>query len=92
MPFLSDNPHLGYVIFLRDVRAVRAADVFRSTLDARLANASGPHFVRYARFSDALRFAIAQRLALLWSRIGLNEQYEDDVDAAIELVADGIVS
>ena len=41
---------------------------------------------RIGRFSDAIRYAIVQRMAYLFFRIGMSDEFESDCDTVAELI------
>ncbi len=92
LPSMPRSQTIGFVAQLRDIRAIRIEDVFKTFIDARISGRAGTAQIRIGRLSDALRFALAQRVVRLFSRIGMTEQFEADATVAAELVVDSVVS
>lgn len=76
IPALPQAPETGYVILLRSFFTIAARDVLPSELAARIEGRPDA-FHRIGRFSDGLRFAIAQKMAFLFSRIGMAPEFEN---------------
>lgn len=90
LPELPGATGIGYVALLRFIRTVRSTEVFTSEVDARVAGESGG-LVRVGRLTDGIRFSITQKLAFLFSRIGLPSHFEDACGAAASLSAETII-
>jgi hypothetical protein len=80
---------VGYVALLRFIRTVHADEVFTSDVDARVSGK--PKLHRVGRLTDGIRFAVTQKLAFLFSRIGLPTHYEDACKSAAALAADALI-
>lgn len=79
----------GHVVLLRDITTSAAEDIFASELQARLADR--PHeFHRVARLHDRVRFAVAQKLAFLFSRIGLTAAFDMVCADTADLLASAV--
>lgn len=86
LPELPGASGYGFVVMLRAIRSVDAKQIFPDRLDARIAGHPNA-FWRAGRLNDAVRFAITQKLAFLFSRIGMSSQYESECESAINLMA-----
>lgn len=65
-PTLPSETEVGFVVMLRDIRAIKPSDLFASRLDLRIGNGGNSAMYRIGRFSDFIRYAIAQRMANLF--------------------------
>src|SRR5690348_3444438 len=92
LPNMPRSQTIGFVAQLRDIRAVHVSNVFKTSVDARVHGRTETAQIRIARLSDTLRFAVAQRVVTLFSRIGMTEQFEADAAAAADLVVDNLAS
>lgn len=90
LPALPSVDGLGFVILLRDVRSISIGEMYRSRLDFRLRSA-GVGMFRLGRFSDALRYLVSQRLAFLFSRIGMPRSFEIECESAADLVMESLL-
>lgn len=89
LPDLPAADQYGHVVLLRDIAALRASELYPSEQDVRIAGM--PHaWHRVARLDDGIRFAITQKLAFLFSRIGLPTAFEHACSAATSLVVEAI--
>ncbi|MFT8886336.1 MAG: hypothetical protein ABF946_09045 [Acetobacter papayae] len=91
LPELPGANGLGYVALLRFIQTVHADEVFASEVDARV-QGKPQALHRVGRLTDGIRFAITQKLAFLFSRIGLPTHYEDACKSAATLVAEHLVT
>ncbi|BER96849.1 hypothetical protein [Vibrio cholerae] len=83
---MYDSPS---VITLRMIRPIHKSYVFTNEIDARQSIFNTEtNLVRIGRFSDYLRYSISQRFAYLFSRIGMPEDFEVDVDESINIFVD----
>lgn len=89
IPELPATPGYGFVVLLRAISTLHAKDLYRSEADARI-DGQPNAFHRIGRFSDGLRFSIAQKLAFLFSRIGMTTQFENACSAATDLLVEKI--
>lgn len=87
VPDLPSVTGYGFVILLRHIESLSGTELFRSEADARI-NGQPQSFYRIGRFSDSLRHSVAQKLAFLFSRIGMTTDYEDSCSLATELAID----
>jgi hypothetical protein len=85
IPNIPNGHETGFVILLRAISSISSGDLFRSQLDARI-NDRPDAFHRIGRFDDVIRYAVSQKLAFLFSRIGMSRDFEQDCDSATELL------
>lgn len=90
LPELPGVTGYGFAVMLRSFRSVLARDIFLTPVDAQIAGRSDA-FHRVGRLNDRVRFAITQKQAFLFSRIGLPRPYEEACESAVELLAEQIV-
>jgi hypothetical protein len=89
VPELPRTGGYGFVIMLRSISSLSAQDLYSSELEARI-NDRPDAFYRIGRLSDGVRFAVAQKLAFLFSRIGMPSVFERACESAIELVVESV--
>ncbi len=89
LPELPNTPDLGFVVLLRAVSSLSSGNLFLTEVDARINDRPG-EFHRIGRFSDGLRFAITQKLAFLFSRIGMPTTFEDACSTATDLAIEAL--
>ena len=89
IPALPAEDEVGFVILLRDIRSVSPCELHLSQLRMKVSGGTSGIY-RIGRFSDFIRHSIAQRLAILFSRIGMTPEFEDECVSAGELVAEHI--
>ena len=87
VPELPRTSGYGFVVMLRSMSTIMAADLFLTEQDARIQDRPNA-FHRLGRLHDGIRFAIAQRLAFLFSRIGLPSAFESACEASTDMMAD----
>lgn len=90
LPELPGVVGYGFAVMLRSFRSVLACDLFTTSVDAQIAGRSDA-FHRVGRLNDRVRFAITQKQAFLFSRIGLPRPYEEACESAVELLAEQVV-
>jgi hypothetical protein len=90
LPELPGAEGYGFVVMLRAIRSLHAGDLFATAVDARIAGRPDA-FHRVGRMTDGVRFAITQKLAFLFSRIGLPSNYEQACQSAVELLSEAVV-
>lgn len=90
LPELPRTSGYGFIVMLRAFQSIQAREVFTTETDARIAGRPDA-FHRMARLNDRIRFAITQKLAFLFSRIGLPSHYEEACESAVELLAEAAV-
>jgi hypothetical protein len=91
LPELPKASGFGYVVLLRFMRTIHSGEVFTSEVDARIQGfPDGLH--RVGRLTDGIRFAITQKLAFLFSRIGLPTHFEEACRSAAVLAAESLVT
>ena len=86
IPNCPDQNRDGLVVLMREVLTAPARDFFRNMYQARLTDQSDG-FARIGRLTDRVRFAVAQRLAFVFSRIGMEESYEENCRTLADLVS-----
>lgn len=87
LPELPGADGYGFVVLLRSMSTIMAADLFLTERDARIHDKPNA-FHRLGRLHDGIRFAIAQRLAFLFSRIGMPSAFESACETSIDILAD----
>ena len=87
LPELPRQAGLGFVVMLRSMWTIMAADLYLTEQDARIHNSPNA-FHRVGRLNDGIRFAITQKLAFLFSRIGMPTIYESACITAAELAVE----
>jgi hypothetical protein len=91
LPELPGASGVGYIALLRFIRTVDSSEIYSSEVDARVQG--HPHSLhRVGRLTDGIRFAITQKLAFLFSRIGLPSHFEEASKSAAALAAESIVT
>jgi hypothetical protein len=85
IPDLPGVSGYGFIVALRAISTLPSSDVFKTNADAHI-NGKPDAYYRIGRFSDNLRFSVAQKLAFLFSRIGMSLQFETACAAVTELV------
>lgn len=86
LPDLPGQDSQGFVVLLRDITSVPIEDVFQSPWHTKLAGRPGGSY-RIGRMTDRLRFAISQKLAFLFSRIGLHREFETTCEDTAEVLS-----
>ncbi|MEQ8283855.1 hypothetical protein [Parvibaculum sp.] len=89
VPELPNTMGYGFVVLLRSIHILPSRDLFPSQVDARISGRPEA-FYRMGRFGDSLRFSISQKLAFLFSRIGLSVDFENACDAATTLAVESL--
>lgn len=90
IPELPRTSGYGFVVMLRSMSTIMAADLFLTEQDARIQDRPNA-FHRLGRLHDGIRFAIAQRLAFLFSRIGLPSSFESACEASTDMMVDELL-
>jgi hypothetical protein len=90
LPELPGQAGYGFAVMLRSIRSVESRYLYHTALDARIDGAPEA-FWRAGRLDDGVRFAITQKLAFLFSRIGMPEHYENECHTAVELMTGALV-
>lgn len=84
IPEIPELDPLGYVVLLREVSSIRQDDLYASALDLQISgNAEG--FYIAGSSTDNLRYAISQKMAFLFSRIGMSMEYETQCEIVTQL-------
>ncbi|MNJ26438.1 hypothetical protein D3C77_209210 [compost metagenome] len=84
LPELPRETGLGFVVMLRSMWSIMAPDLYLTEQDARI-NDRPDAFHRLGRLNDGIRYSITQKLAFLFSRIGMPKTFESACEAAAEL-------
>lgn len=87
---ISDIPgqrDIGYVVLLRLMTTVAIKNLTASTGAWRADRALG---LRVGRLKATYKYALTQQLGILFSRIGMPEEYEEAQALAVELVCNGL--
>lgn len=84
LPELPRENGFGFVVLLRSMWAIMASDLYLTEQDARIHDRPDA-FHRLGRLDDRIRFSIAQKLAFLFSRIGMTKTFESACSTATEL-------
>jgi hypothetical protein len=87
LPELPRQTGLGFVVLLRSMWTIMAPDLFLTEQDARIHDRPDA-FHRLGRLNDGIRFSITQKLAFLFSRIGMPTSFESACETAAELAAE----
>lgn len=74
---------------LRSMWSIMASDLYLSEQDARIHDRPDA-FHRLGRLNDGIRFSITQKLAFLFSRIGMPKTFESACETATELAVEEI--
>ncbi len=89
LPELPRQTGLGFVVMLRSMGTIMAPDLYLTEQDARIHDR--PHaFHRLGRLNDGIRFSITQKLAFLFSRIGMPKTFELACETATELAVEDL--
>lgn len=93
--FLPEVPQLnqgiGFVVLLRNISTLPFTQLYKNEIEARVSG-HGDNFYRVGRLSDPLRFSISQKMAFLFSRIGMEVAFEELCSTAIELSLENILT
>lgn len=89
LPELPRQTGLGFVVMLRSMWSIMASDLYLSEQDARIHNRPDA-FHRLGRLNDGIRFSITQKLAFLFSRIGMPKTFESACETATDLAVEEI--
>ncbi|MBD1553139.1 hypothetical protein [Pseudomonas typographi] len=87
LPELPRETGLGFVVMLRSMWSLMANDLYLTEQDARI-NDCPDAFHRLGRLNDGIRFSITQKLAFLFSRIGMPTTFESACETVAELTAE----
>ncbi|MDM5151554.1 hypothetical protein [Aeromonas salmonicida] len=91
IPEIPAQDHsIGFIILLRNISTLRHHDLYKNEIDARV-NGNENGYYRIGRFSDALRFSISQKVVFLFSRIGMESDFEQSCVTAIDLSLSEII-
>lgn len=87
LPELPRQVGLGFVVMLRSMWTIMAPDLYLTEQDARIHDRPDA-FHRLGRLNDGIRFSITQKLAFLFSRIGMPKTFESACETATELTVE----
>lgn len=87
LPELPRQTDLGFVVMLRSMWAIMASDLYPTEQDARIHDRPDA-FHRLGRLNDATRFSITQKLAFLFSRIGMPDSFGSACEIATKSTAE----
>lgn len=87
LPELPLQTGLGFVVMLRSMWSIMASDLYCTEQDARIQDRPDA-FHRVGRLNDGIRFSITQKLAFLFSRIGMPKTFESACVTATELTVE----
>ncbi|MFB4391233.1 MULTISPECIES: hypothetical protein [unclassified Pseudomonas] len=87
LPELPRETGLGFVVMLRSMWSLMANELYLTEQDARI-NDRPDAFHRLGRLNDGIRFSITQKLAFLFSRIGMPTTFESACETAAELTVE----
>lgn len=87
LPELPRQSGLGFVVMLRSMWSIMASDLYLTEQDARIHDHPDA-FHRVGRLNDGIRFSITQKLAFLFSRIGMPTTFESACETATELTVE----
>lgn len=87
LPELPRETGLGFVVMLRSMWSLMANELYLTEQDARI-NDRPDAFHRLGRLNDGIRFSITQKLAFLFTRIGMPTTFESACETAAELTVE----
>ena len=86
IPNCPDNLQDGLAILMREVFTIPAEDILQSEYQARVQDRINC-FARIGRLRDRVKYAVTQRIAFVFSRIGMEAAYEDSCQTLADLIA-----
>jgi len=87
LPELPQQAGIGFVVMLRSMGTILANELYFSEQNARIDDRPDA-FHRSGRLNDSIRFSITQKLAFLFSRIGMPTTFESACETATELMVE----
>jgi hypothetical protein len=87
LPELPRQTDLGFVVMLRSMWPIMAPELYLTEQDARIHDRPDA-FHRLGRLNDGVRFSITQKLAFLFSRIGMPKDFESACETATGLTVE----
>ncbi|MGK3243174.1 hypothetical protein ACCX57_02295 [Enterobacter kobei] len=87
LPELPQQAGIGFVVMLRSMGTILANELYFSEQNARIDDRPDA-FHRLGRLNDSIRFSITQKLAFLFSRIGMPTTFESACETATELMVE----
>lgn len=91
VPSLPGSGLLGFVVLLREVSSIPHANVYSSALEHQIAGNHDGFYIAGST-TDNLRYAISQKMAVLFSRIGMSDEYETQCETITELAVEEALS
>lgn len=86
IPNLPGTKEDGLVVLMREVLTAPFEEFCKSEYQARVEDRPGS-YVRIGRLADRVKYAVSQRIAFVFSRIGMEHAYEDSCGTLAELIA-----
>jgi hypothetical protein len=83
LPSLPDLGHQALIVRLRSFSSIAHSEIGTSTAASAETSAK---YIRCSRLADAVRFALIQKMAFLFSRIGMSTEYEADLSSKLKNV------
>ena len=87
IPSIPGSDKLGFVVLLREVSAIPFTSIFGSALGHQIAGDPTAFYVA-GPSNDNLRYAISQKMAFLFSRIGMSDDYESQCDVVTQIAVE----
>ena len=87
LPELPQQTGIGFIVLLRSMGTIMANELYFSEQNARIYDRPDA-FHRLGRLNDSIRFSITQKLAFLFSRIGMPTTFESACEIATELMVE----
>jgi hypothetical protein len=91
IPSIPGSDRLGFVVLLREVSAIAHTSIVASALDHQIAGDPTMFYVA-GPSTDNLRYAISQKMAFLFSRIGMTEDYEAQCEVVTQIAVEETLS
>lgn len=91
IPAIPGSEPLGYVVLLREISSIPHDHIFPSALALQIDGNEEGYYVA-GPSTDNLRYAISQKMAFLFSRIGMSDEYESQCGVVSQLALDELAS
>jgi hypothetical protein len=91
LPYIPDLTELGFIIKLRSFESIPKKMICSSRTDSKISG-NPKSYYRIARLSDGIKYSVVQKMAILFSRIGLEEDFESESSVASDLIVESIHS
>lgn len=91
VPAIPGSEPLGYVVLLREISSIPHENILASALDLQIDGNEEGYYVAGSS-TDNLRYAISQKMAFLFSRIGMSDDYESQCGIVKQLALDELSS